>query len=260
MSIEHIYGKQAVLACLRSKKQTIEKIFVYSSYLNSPTPELNAILTMAKQNNVHISSVSKEKLTELVDTDKHQGVVAIVTSLAILGLDELLELPSKNKYRLYVILDGIEDPHNFGAISRSAEAFGADGLIWSSNKGVGITATAYKTSAGSLAYLNLCKVSNISYAIEKLKKNNIWVAGLDASANEDLYRKDWGIHTAIVIGSEGFGMQKLVKSNCDFLIKIPMYGETSSLNASVAAGISISHISYSQNTIATPKKDHHLDL
>ncbi len=260
MSIEHIYGKQAVLASLRSKKQTIEKIFIYSSYLNSPTPELNAILTMAKQNNVHISSVSKEKLTELVDTDKHQGVVAIVTSLAILGLDELLELPSKNKYRLYVILDGIEDPHNFGAISRSAEAFGADGLIWSSNKGVGITATAYKTSAGSLAYLNLCKVSNISYAIEKLKKNNIWVAGLDASANEDLYRKDWGLHSAIVIGSEGFGMQKLVKSNCDFLIKIPMYGETSSLNASVAAGIAISHISYSQNTIATPKKDHHLDL
>jgi 23S rRNA (guanosine2251-2'-O)-methyltransferase len=245
---------------LRSKKQTIEKIFIYSSYLNSPTPELNAILTMAKQNNVHISSVSKEKLTELVDTDKHQGVVAIVTSLVILGLDELLAMPSKNKYRLYVILDGIEDPHNFGAISRSAEAFGADGIIWSANKGVGITATAYKTSAGSLAYLNLCKVSNINYAIEKLKKNNIWVAGLDASANEDLYTKDWGINTAIVIGSEGFGMQKLVKSNCDFLIKIPMYGETTSLNASVASGIAISHISYRQNTIATPKKDHHLDL
>lgn len=260
MSIEHIYGKQAVLASLRAKRQTIEKIFVYSSYLNSPTPELNAILTMANQSNIHISATSKEKLTELVGTDKHQGVVAIVTNLTILSLDELLELPSKNKYRLYVILDGIEDPHNFGAISRSAEAFGADGLIWSSNKGVGITATAYKTSAGSLAYLNLCKVSNISYAIEKMKKNNIWIAGLDASATDDIYAKDWAIHTAIVIGSEGFGMQKLVKSNCDFLIKIPMYGETSSLNASVASGIAVSHIAYAHSTLSLPNTAPHIDL
>lgn len=260
MSIEHIYGKQAVLASLRSKKQTIEKIFVYATYLNSPTPELNAILTMANQAKIHVAAASKEKLTELSETDKHQGVVAIVSSLPIYSIDELLDIPARRKYRLYIILDGIEDPHNFGAICRSAEAFGADGVIWSSNKGVGLTATAYKTSAGSLAYLNLCKVSNISYAIEKLKKNNIWVAGLDASANDNLYTKDWELNTAVVIGSEGFGMQKLVKSNCDFLIQIPMYGETSSLNASVAAGITISHISYIHSRAEISKGHLHIDI
>lgn len=170
----------------------------------------------------------------------HQGIVAIGAPFPYRSLDELLALPEKNEARLFVVLDHLTDPHNVGAIVRTAEAAGADGLILPDRRSAGINATVRKAAAGAAAHLPIAQVGNLATALRTLKKAGLWIAGADASANATaLHEADLNRDLAVLIGAEGGGLSALIKRECDYLVRIPMRGHVASLNASVAAAILI---------------------
>ena len=172
------------------------------------------------------------------ETGAHQGVIAIVTPYKYCEIQDIIEhAKSKNEDPFILILDEIEDPHNFGSIIRIAEVCGVHGIIIPKRKNVGVTPTVYKTSAGATEYINIAKVTNINMAIDELKEAGIWVYGADMHGEKYCYDTDLRGPIALVVGSEGKGISKLTKSKCDVLVKIPMVGKVNSLNASVACGM-----------------------
>ena len=171
-------------------------------------------------------------------TDNNQGVIAIVPPFDYCDVDDILDLAkSKNENPFIIILDGIEDPHNLGSIIRTAETAGVHGIIIPKRRAAAVNSTVNKVSAGAVQYMNVARVNNINETIKYLKENGVWICGTDIATNTYYYNQDYNMPIAIVIGSEGFGMSRLVKENCDFLVKIPMNGKITSLNASVSAGI-----------------------
>ncbi|HEX4013272.1 MAG TPA: 23S rRNA (guanosine(2251)-2'-O)-methyltransferase RlmB [Candidatus Cybelea sp.] len=200
---------------------------------------LRSLLAQAKERNVPVR-IERRGFFERVPFKAHQGVIAVAPPFPYRSLDELLVRRADAAARLYVVLDHLTDPHNVGAIVRTAEAAGADGLILPERRSAGINATVRKAAAGAAAHLPIARVSNVSEAIRTLKKAHIWVAGADAAPeSKPLWEADLNRDLALVVGSEGAGLAQLVRRECDFLIRIPMRGRVGSLNASVAAAVGI---------------------
>ncbi|MDI9509774.1 MAG: 23S rRNA (guanosine(2251)-2'-O)-methyltransferase RlmB [Clostridiales bacterium] len=228
-----IEGRNAVLEAIRAGK-TIDRLFVLRGNQDGP---IRTIIDKAKKLDTIINFVAKERLDQISLTGKHQGVIAYAAAYEYAQVEDILEAAKeKGEPPFILLLDSIEDPHNLGAIIRTAHQAGAHGIIIPKRRAVGLTATVAKTSAGAINYLPVAKVTNISVTIEELKKEGIWFACADMDG-EMMYNVDLKGPIGLVIGSEGEGVGRLIKEKCDFVVKIPMYGQVDSLNASVAAGI-----------------------
>lgn len=231
---ETIVGRNPVLEALRAGRR-VYRLMVASGVRGHSVEQL---VGLAKEQNIEIQYVSRRVLDDLASGASHQGVAAEVESVGYVDLFDLLDrIAASGEDPFLVILDEIEDPHNLGAIIRSADAAGAHGVIIPERRSAGITATVAKTSAGAIEYVPVCQVKNLVWAIEEMKKRGIWVAGADMSGQALHTQASLRGPLALVIGSEGKGLRRLVQEKCDFLVRLPMYGKVNSLNASVAAGI-----------------------
>ena len=240
-----IHGRNPVIEALRSGR-TIDRIVVAKGTEEQGT--LAEIMRLARERDVRVESAPRNVIDRDVGNVTHQGVIAYVTPRENIGLSDLAGLSrEKGEPPLYVILDGIEDPHNFGAIIRTAECAGIHAIVIRSRREVGITPVVVKASAGATEYLPVVVVTNISQAITELQKDNIWTVGIEAGSKTNYTEVDFKLPTAIVIGGEGTGISDLIKKRCDTLASIPMRGRISSLNASVAAGI-VMYEAYRQRT------------
>jgi len=229
-----IEGRNAVLEAFRSGK-TIDRLFVLDGCKDGP---VQTIMREAKKHkDTVVSFVKKERLDQLSETGKHQGVIAYAASYEYAEVEDILaKAAAKNEDPFVIILDGIEDPHNLGAIIRTANLAGAHGVIIPKHRAVGLTATVAKASAGAINYTPVAKVTNIVKTIEELKEKGLWFACADMGGTE-MYKLNLKGPIGIVIGNEGSGVSRLVKENCDMIASIPMKGDIDSLNASVAAGV-----------------------
>ena len=228
-----IEGRNAVLEAFRSGK-TVDKLYVQDGCKDGP---VQTILREARKQDTIVQFVGKERLSQLSETGKHQGVIASVASYAYSTVEEMLALAKeRGEDPFLILLDNIEDPHNLGAIIRTANLAGAHGVIIPKRRAAGLTAVVAKTSAGALHYTPVAKVTNLVKTMEELKEQGLWFvcADMDGERMYDLHLKG---PTGLVIGSEGEGVGRLVKETCDFVASIPMKGQISSLNASVAAGV-----------------------
>ena len=231
-----VEGRNAVLELLNSDRD-INKIFVQAGEKHG---SINKIIAIAKENKVVVTEVEKSKLDFMSKTNNHQGVIAIVPPFNYCEIEDILDLAEqRNEDAFILILDGIEDPHNLGSIIRTAETAGVHGVIIPKRRAVGVNSTVAKVSAGAVEHMLVARVTNITDAIEKLKKEGLWICGTDINTDKYYYEQDLTGSIGIVIGNEGSGMSSKVTKNCDFLVKIPMQGKVTSLNASVSAGIVI---------------------
>jgi 23S rRNA (guanosine2251-2'-O)-methyltransferase len=227
-----IIGRNPVLEALKSERE-IDIIYIAGEVKGT----LAVIAAKAREAGLPVKTVDERKLDLMSGGHSHQGVAATVAQTVYLELDELLaQHEGKTEPPLYIACDGIEDPHNLGAIIRSAEAAGADGLIIPKRRNVSVNATVYKTSAGAAAVLPVARVSNLAAAIDTLKKNGVWVYGADMGG-KSVYETDLRGACCIIVGAEGAGLSPLIAKKSDALISLPMHGQINSLNASVAAGI-----------------------
>ena len=229
-----LYGRNTVMEAIKSGR-SIDKIFMREADHQEGTAA--KILTMAKDSRIQVKFIGSEKLDSLTNNSKHQGVLAFMAAQDYVELGELFaRAEAKGESPFFIILDQIEDPHNLGAIIRTANVVGAHGVIIPRNRAVSLTSTVAKTSAGAIEYTPVCRVTNLSRTIEEIKAKGVWVTGADMKGTS-MYDIDMKGAIALVIGSEGKGISRLVKEKCDFLVNIPMIGKVSSLNASVAASI-----------------------
>lgn len=228
-----IEGRNAVLEAFRAG-QTIDKLFVQEKCQDGP---IQSILREARKKDTIVKMVTKERLNQLSATGKHQGVIAYGAAYAYSTVEDMLQKAAeKEETPFLILLDGMEDPHNLGAIIRTANQAGAHGVIITKNRAVGLTAVVARTSAGALNYTPVAKVTNLGQTIEQLKKEGLWFVCADMDG-EVMYDLDLKGPIGLVIGKEGEGVSRLVKEKCDFVASIPMQGQVDSLNASVATGI-----------------------
>lgn len=228
-----IEGRNAVIEAFRSGK-TIDKVLILEGCQDGP---INTIVREAKKQNILIKYLKKDRLDKVSETGKHQGVIAYVAAYKYAEVEDILEnARSKGEAPFVIILDGIEDPHNLGAIIRTANQAGAHGIIIPKRRAVGLTSTVARTSVGAINYTPVAKVTNIANTIEELKKEGMWFVCADMDG-EVMYNIDLKGSIGLVIGNEGDGVSRLVKEKCDFVASIPMKGDIDSLNASVAMGI-----------------------
>ena len=228
-----IEGSNAVLEAFRSGR-TIDKLFVLDGCQDGP---VRTIVREAKKHGTLLNFVGKERLNQLSQTGKHQGVIAYAAAYDYAEIDDMLKLAGERGEDPFLfILDGIEDPHNLGAIIRTANIVGAHGVIIPKRRAAGLTATVAKTSAGALNYTPVAKVTNLVKTIEELKEKGLWFVCADMDG-ETMYDLNLTGPVGLVIGNEGEGVSRLVKEKCDFIAGIPMKGEITSLNASVAGGV-----------------------
>lgn len=233
ISNEYLEGRNSVLEAINSE-HPIEKIMVQKGNIEG---SIKKIIAKAKNKGIVIQEVAKQKLDEISQTKNHQGIIALVSAHEYYSVDDILdEAQKKGEEPFIIILDNITDTHNLGAIIRTANAAGAHGIIIPKHRALGLTAVVSKVSSGAIEYVKVSKVTNLSTTIEQLKQKGVWIACADMDG-EVCYRANLKGAIAIVIGSEGDGVSRLVKDKCDFTVKIPMYGEIASLNASVAAGL-----------------------
>ncbi len=226
-----IEGRNPVMEAIRSGR-TIDKI-----YVKKGDATLSRIIALASEKKILISYVLGEKLDEMSETGHHQGVIAKAAAKEYVSVDEILKVAKdKGEAPFIIICDRITDPHNLGAIIRSSNAAGAHGVIIAKHEATGLSTVVEKSSAGALSYTPVAKVTNITKTIEALKKEGLWVAGA-AGGGDDMYKTNLTGPLALVIGNEGDGISTLVLKNCDFLVSIPMFGQTESLNASCAASV-----------------------
>ena len=241
---DQVEGRNAVLELLESGRD-INKIFISDGEKHG---SINKIIALAKQKKVIINEISRAKLNQMSQTENNQGVIAIVPPFEYCDIDDILVFAkSKDENPFILILDEIEDPHNLGSIIRTAETAGVHGIIIPKRRAAGVNSTVAKVSAGAVEHMNIARVNNINDAINYLKQNDIWICGTDIDAKNYYYNEDYTGGIGIVIGNEGSGMGRLVKKNCDFLVKIPMKGKVTSLNASVSAGIIIYEVLKQRN-------------
>lgn len=228
-----IEGRNAVMEAFRSGK-TIDRVYVLKGCQDGP---INSILREARKHDTLVNFVAKERLDQMSETGKHQGVIASAAAYAYAEVEDMLKLAEeKGEPPFLVLLDDIEDPHNLGAIIRTANLAGAHGVIIPKRRAVGLTATVARTSAGALNYTPVAKVTNLSATIEELKEKGLWFVCADMGGTT-MYDLNLTGPIGLVIGNEGDGVSRLVKEKCDFVASIPMKGEIDSLNASVAAGV-----------------------
>lgn len=226
-----ICGRNPVIEALKSGAN------LDTIYMNGTGGSLNLIRKLAREKGIPVKDALDVKLSKMSGGTSHQGVVAVGACGEYVEIEDILAVSAeKGTMPFIIVCDEIEDPHNLGAIIRTAETSGADGVIIPKRRSAGLNATVFKTSAGAVSYVPVARVSNLASAIDKLKDNGVWIYGTDASGT-DYTKTDFTGSCAIVIGSEGFGISKLIQKKCDFMIKLPMMGKINSLNASVAGGI-----------------------
>lgn len=233
---DQVEGRNAVLELLESGKD-INKIFVEKGEKHG---SIHKIIAIAKERRIIIVEKEKRQMQEMAQNQNYQGVIAIVPPFEYCEIEDILEEAEKrNEDPFVLILNGIEDPHNLGSIIRTAETSGVHGIIIPKRRAVAVNSTVAKTSAGAVEYMKIARVTNISDAIDKLKRAGLWICGTDINTEKYYYNQDLTGPIGIVIGNEGSGMSEKVRKNCDFLVKIPMKGKVTSLNASVSTGIVI---------------------
>ena len=228
-----IEGRNPVIEAIKNNRE-IDKIMVANS---AKEGSIKKIIGMAKEKNIIIQYVDRNKLDEISTSHSHQGVIANVSEYKYFELDDLIQnAKDKGEDPFFIILDEITDPHNLGSIIRTADAVGAHGVIIPKRRSVHITPTVAKASAGAVEYVPVCKVTNIVNTIKTLKEHGLWIAAADMDG-QTFYEQNLTGPIGLVIGSEGFGISRLVKKNCDYIVKMPMVGNVTSLNASVAGSI-----------------------
>ncbi|NLJ78359.1 MAG: 23S rRNA (guanosine(2251)-2'-O)-methyltransferase RlmB [Tissierellia bacterium] len=236
MSEQYIVGRNPILEILRTDRH-VDTIFIAEGESRG---SINRIMDIARDRNIRIERVNKGRLDRISGTNAHQGVAALVGPYEYSSVDGILNIAAKRDEPPFIlILDGIEDPHNLGAIIRSAEAGGAHGIIIPKRRAAQVTQTVYKSSAGSVEFLAIARVTNISNTIDNLKEKGLWIYGADMDGRKNHFDWDLSGPVGLVIGSEGRGISRLVGEKCDALLRIPIRGRTSSLNAANAASILI---------------------
>ncbi len=231
---DQVEGRNAVIELLESRRD-INKILIAKGEKHG---SINKIIALAKERKILLTELEKSKLNQIAQTQNHQGVIAIVPPYNYCEVEDILELAKqKQEMPFILLLDGIEDPHNLGSIIRTAETAGVHGIIIPKRRAASVNSTVSKVSAGAVEYMKIARVNNLNETIRYLKEQGLWICGTDMNTNTTYTNQDYKMPIALVIGSEGFGISRLVKENCDFLVKIPMKGKITSLNASVSAGI-----------------------
>jgi 23S rRNA (guanosine2251-2'-O)-methyltransferase len=229
-----LYGLHPVEEAIRAGNGRIDRISIARERKDA---KLAALASLARSAGVRVSSEAREQLTRAAKTEMHQGVVAYLRERAFLSIEDLLAPAADGHHRFFLALDGVEDPHNLGALLRTADGAGVDGVLLPERRSAPITAVAAKTSAGASEHIRIARVTNLVRSLEQMKKNNIWVVGLDERGTPDYTDFDFSTDCVLVLGREGAGLHDLVKKTCDHLLRIPMAGQVSSLNVSVAGAV-----------------------
>ena len=232
--INLIYGKNPVIEAINARKAL--KVFLTANFNDQK------ILTLIKNNKIAVVSVSPNEMDKMANGGVHQGIAAELKPYQTVSLEEIIAKAKKKEKKIIVMLDGIEDPHNLGAILRSADVFEASGIVLPKHNSVSLNATVAKTSAGAINYVPVAVVNNLNQAIKTLKEEGYWVVATDGSAQISYSSIKYDFPVVVVIGSEGKGVSPLVLKNSDYIVKIPQYGHVNSLNASVAAGILLAEV------------------
>jgi len=231
--MHYIYGINAVAEALKAHGRAFEWVGVAKDRHDL---RLQRVIEECRRQGVALRFVPRPELDRMAGNNSHQGVVAVTSAKQYSDVDDVVAA-KRGKYSLVVVLDGVEDPHNLGAILRTADAAGADGVVIPERRAAGVTSTVAKTSAGASEHLPIAKVTNISRTLEELKKKNLWIVGLDERGKQNYNEVDYEMDCAIVLGAEGKGLHDLVRKHCDFVVSIPMLAKVPSLNVSVAAGV-----------------------
>jgi len=244
-----LYGIHAALEALKAYPEKIERICIEKGNRNS---RIREVLELARTRRIRVSFEERSWLDRKAAGGRHQGILCQAAEIATYDSEDIFK--KAKSPGLCIILDGIEDPHNTGAILRSAEAADVDGVFLPRRRSSSLSPTVVKASAGAAAHVKVVRVANTSAAIDQAKKNGYWVAGLDASAPEPVWKADLTVSTALVLGSEGKGLHKLVKEKCDFLVSLPIQGNVGSYNVSVAAGIALYEVLRQRSRSRQPGK------
>lgn len=234
-----MYGLHPVEEAIRSGARPLDHVIVARDRKDE---RLERIIALCRVANIRVTTDSREQMTRLAKTDQHQGVLAMVRERQFLGIEDFLSkkkaaAQQADKYKFFLALDGVEDPHNLGALLRTADAVAVDGVLIPERRSAPINATVAKTSAGASEHVKIARVTNLVRALEQMKKENVWVLGLDERGSPDYMHFDFRTDCVLVLGREGAGLHDLVKKTCDHLLRIPMAGAVSSLNVSVAGAI-----------------------
>ena len=235
-----LYGLHPVEEALRAGVRQIDHVSVARERESRRDARMEAVLDLCRAKGVRVSAEPRDQLTRHAKTDGHQGIVAFLRERKFLALEDLLETPAVRVgpgFRFFLALDGVEDPHNLGALLRSADGAGIDGVILPERRSAPLSATVAKSSAGASEHVRIAQVVNLTRALETMKKQNIWIIGLDERGTPDYTEFDFRQDCCLVLGSEGAGLHDLVKRTCDHLLRIPMAGSVSSLNVSVAGAV-----------------------
>src|SRR5437868_13063268 len=232
--MEVLYGLHPVEEAIRSASRQLDHVSVARERRDE---RLERLIALCRTAGIRVALEPRDQLTRLARTDAHQGVLAIVRDRKFLAIEDLLASPEAGQHRFFLALDGVEDPHNLGALLRTADGAGVDGVILPERRSAPVAGTVAKTSAGASEHVRIARVTNLVRALEQMKQNNIWVLGLDERGNPDYTEFDFRTDCVLVLGREGAGLHDLVKKTCDHLLRIPMAGQVSSLNVSVAGAI-----------------------
>ena len=234
-----LYGFHPVGEALRSGARAVDSVRVARERESRRDPRLDAVLALCREKGVRVTVESREQLTRHARTDMHQGIVAFLRERKFLALEDLLEGVSQDgsSPAFFLALDAVEDPHNLGALLRSADGAGVDGVVLPERRTAPLSATVAKSSAGSSEHVRIARVTNLTRALEAMKKHNVWIVGLDERGEAEYTEFDFRRNVCLVLGGEGTGLHELVKRTCDHLLRIPMEGQVSSLNVSVAGAV-----------------------
>ena len=236
--MKYIFGRKPVLEAIKAG-QELEQILIPFGAKGAFYNELKAA---AKKNKLKISEVPSQKLDQMSKGQNSQGVIATIPSFEYRDIDEIISEAKSSQYPLLLLLDSIQDTHNLGAILRTAECFGVDGILMTIHQSAPVTGIVEKTSAGAVNHLKIAKVTNLNREIQKLKDEGFWIVGSSLENSQDYSKIDYKMPIAVIVGNEEKGIRKLVADNCDFLVQIPMQGKIQSLNVSVASGILLAEI------------------
>jgi 23S rRNA (guanosine2251-2'-O)-methyltransferase len=232
--MEVLFGLHPVEEAIRSGSRQLDHVSVARERRDD---RLERLIELCRTAGVRVSLEPRDQLTRLARTDAHQGVLAVVRERKFLGIEDLLTPVEAGQHRFFLALDGVEDPHNLGALLRTADGAGVDGVVLPERRSAPVTATVAKTSAGASEHVRIARVTNLVRALEQMKQKHVWVLGLDERGTPDYTDYDFRTDCVLVLGREGAGLHDLVKKTCDHLLRIPMAGQVSSLNVSVAGAI-----------------------
>ncbi len=232
--MEVLYGLHPVEEAIRSGARQLDHVSIARERRDE---RLERLVELCRTAGIRVALEPREQLTRLARTDAHQGVLAVVRERKFLGVEDLLAPKQEGQNRFFLALDGIEDPHNLGALLRTADGAGVDGVILPERRSAPVTATVAKTSAGASEHVRIARVTNLVRALEQMKQKHVWVLGLDERGTPDYTEYDFRTDCVLVLGREGAGLHDLVKKTCDHLLRIPMAGQVSSLNVSVAGAV-----------------------